>query len=88
MRGIALVDDLYAACGAAGVAPLLSIAPLRLGLGLTGARSLHSAFAVRLGAEPRARAAGPRALRIADGVAATGMIGFGGALGWSAVRHD
>ena len=66
--GIALVDGLYAACGAAGVAPLLSIGPLRLALGLTGAvvlivlgiRSLHSAFAVRLGAEGATAAARPR----------------------------
>jgi len=165
--GIAIVDGLYAACGAAGVAPLLSIAPLRLGLGLVGAvtlialgaRSLHSAFAVRLGAEGEAaaarprrafvtalggtasnpativswaaifagasaagaaktttagallvagvaigslawvttlacavalarRRAGPRTLRVADGLAGAGLIGFGGALGVSAVRHD
>jgi putative LysE/RhtB family amino acid efflux pump len=165
--GIALVDGLYAACGAAGVAPLLSIGPLRLALGVTGAvvlivlgaRSLHSAFAVRLGAEgetaaarPRRafltslgatasnpatiiswaaifagasvagaansassgallvagvgvgslcwvtvlacgvalarRAAGPRTLRIADGVAGVGLIGFGAAVGVATVRHD
>jgi putative LysE/RhtB family amino acid efflux pump len=165
--GIAIVDGLYAACGAAGVAPLLRIAPLRLGLGLAGAgallvlgaRSLHSAFAVRLGAEgetaaarPRhafaaalgatasnpativswaaifagasaagaasgteaavllvagvavgslmwvttlacgvaaaRRHAGPRTLRVVDGLAGVGLIGFGGALGVSAVRHD
>jgi putative LysE/RhtB family amino acid efflux pump len=165
--GIAIVDGLYAACGAAGVAPLLSIAPLRLGLGLAGAavlivlgaRSLHSAFVVRLGAEDDAiaarprrafvtslgatasnpatiiswaaifagasaagaahgtaggvllvggvgagslawvtilacgiaaarRVAGPRALRIADGFAGAGLIGFGAAVGVGAVRHD
>jgi putative LysE/RhtB family amino acid efflux pump len=165
--GIAVVDGLYAACGAAGVAPLLSIEPVRLGLGLAGAvvlivlgaRSLHSAFAVRLGAEAahevarpsRAfltslgatasnpativswaaifagasaagaastttagvllvagvgcgsllwvtllavgvavvrRAAGDRAIRAADAIAGAGLIGFGGALGYSTVRHD
>jgi putative LysE/RhtB family amino acid efflux pump len=165
--GIAIVDGLYAASGAAGVAPLLSIAPLRLGLGLLGAvvlvvlgaRSLHSAFAVRLGAEPAAavarprrafltalgatasnpativswaaifagastagathttsdsvllvggvgvgslawvtalavivalvrRAIGPRAMRAADAVAGLGLVGFGGALGWSAAHRD
>ena len=37
--GIAIVDGLYAACGAAGVAPLLGIAPLRLALGAASARS-------------------------------------------------
>ena len=35
--GIALVDGLYAAAGAAGVAPLLQVEPLRLVLGLAGA---------------------------------------------------
>jgi putative LysE/RhtB family amino acid efflux pump len=35
--GIALVDGLYAAAGAAGATPMLDIAPLRLALGLTGA---------------------------------------------------
>jgi putative LysE/RhtB family amino acid efflux pump len=66
--GIALVDALYAACGAAGAAPLLAIDPVRVALGLAGAavlvglglRTLHSAFRVRLGGEVRAEVATPR----------------------------
>jgi len=57
--GIAVVDGLYAAAGAAGVSPLLGIQPLRLVLGVLGAtvlivlglRTLYSAFRVRLGGE-------------------------------------
>lgn len=55
--GIALVDLAYAALGAAGVAPLLTIGALETILGLLGAavlaflgvRTLRSAFRVRLG---------------------------------------
>ena len=55
--GIALVDLAYAALGAAGAAPLLAIGPLETILGLLGAavlvflgaRTLRSAFRVRLG---------------------------------------
>jgi putative LysE/RhtB family amino acid efflux pump len=55
--GIALVDLAYAALGAAGVAPLLTIGPLEMILGLLGAavlvflgaRTLRNAFRVRLG---------------------------------------
>ena len=56
--GIALIDLAYAALGAAGVAPLLTVGPLETILGLLGAavlvflgaRTLRSAFRVRLGA--------------------------------------
>jgi|SRR5215207_2033342 len=66
--GIALVDGLYAAAGAAGAAPLLTIGPLRLILGLLGAvvlvalgvRTLYSAFRVRQGLELPSEVAGPR----------------------------
>lgn len=66
--GIALVDSLYAAAGAAGAAPFLAIEPLRLVLGILGAtvlvalgaRTLLSAFRVRLGAEIEAEVATPR----------------------------
>src|SRR5688572_60496 len=66
--GIAVVDALYAAAGAAGAAPLLTIGPLRLVLGLLGAavlvalgaRTLYSAFRVRQGLEVPAEVAGPR----------------------------
>jgi putative LysE/RhtB family amino acid efflux pump len=163
--GIAVVDALYAAAGAVGAAPLLTIGPLRLVLGLAGAlvlivlgaRTLISAFRVRHGlevpsevADPRRafltslagtasnpstiaswaaifaaasvagaadstvsaavlvagvalgslawvtvlasavavarRAAGERALRTADAIAGAGLLGFGGALAYGAVR--
>ncbi len=65
--GIALIDALYAAAGAAGAAPLLAVDPVRLVLGLAGAavllwlgaRTLHSAFRVRLGGEVAAEIATP-----------------------------
>lgn len=57
--GAALVDLLYACLGVAGVAALLQVTALRVGLGLLGAgvlvvlgvRTFRSAFRVRLGAE-------------------------------------
>ena len=57
--GIAVIDGIYAACGAAGAAPFLSAEPVRLTLGIAGGsflialglRTLHSSFRVRLGAE-------------------------------------
>jgi putative LysE/RhtB family amino acid efflux pump len=57
--GIAAIDAVYAALGAAGAAPFLTIGPLRLVLGLLGAtvlvvlglRTIWSAFRVRLGGE-------------------------------------
>jgi putative LysE/RhtB family amino acid efflux pump len=66
--GIALVDALYAALGAAGAASLLAIDPLRTSLSLLGAavllvlgaRTLRDAFRVRLGAETLEEVASPR----------------------------
>jgi putative LysE/RhtB family amino acid efflux pump len=66
--GIALVDALYAAAGAAGAASLLAIDPLRTTLSLVGAavllflgvRTLRDAFRVRLGAEADDEVATPR----------------------------
>ena len=66
--GVAVVDTLYAALGAAGVAPLLDIDPVRIVLGLAGAavllflgaRTLHAAFRVRLGGEADEEVASPR----------------------------
>lgn len=57
--GIALVDTLYAALGAAGAGALLALEPLRLGLGLVGAaallviggRTLWASARVRSGAD-------------------------------------
>jgi putative LysE/RhtB family amino acid efflux pump len=66
--GIAAIDTLYAAAGAAGAAPVLTIQSVRVVLGLAGAavlvvlgaRTLHSAFRVRLGAEADEEVATPR----------------------------
>src|SRR4029453_7739559 len=66
--GIAGVDALYAASGAAGAAPFLTVEPVRVALGVTGAavlivlgaRTLYSAFRVRQGGEVRAEVATPR----------------------------
>ena len=66
--GIALVDALYAAAGAAGAASLLAFDPLRTAFSLVGAavllflgvRTLRDAFRVRLGAETEDEVASPR----------------------------
>jgi putative LysE/RhtB family amino acid efflux pump len=66
---VAVIDTLYAAAGAAGAAGLLAFEPLRLAFGLLGggvlavlgARTLWSAFRVRLGGEARDEVATPRA---------------------------
>src|SRR3954464_7685370 len=63
--GIAVIDTLYAAAGAAGAAPVLTIDSVRvvfgaLVLAVLGARTLHSAFRVRLGAEANEEVATPR----------------------------
>jgi threonine/homoserine/homoserine lactone efflux protein len=67
--GAATVDLLYAALGAAGVAPLLDLPGFRLALGLLGgavlvllgARTLRTALRVRLGAETPQETVSPRA---------------------------
>lgn len=67
--GAALVDLAYASLGAAGVAPLLALPGFRLALGvvggavlvLIGARTLRTAFRVRLGAETPEETMSPRA---------------------------
>jgi putative LysE/RhtB family amino acid efflux pump len=163
--GIAIIDGVYAACGASGAAPLLSIGPVRLALGLAGAaflcvlglRTIYSALRIRVGGEGQAdvathwqafrtslagtasnpatiaswaaifaaastagaarstgaamllvagvalgslvwvtalatgvavvrRGLGERAVRVADGIAGIGLLGFGGALAYSTVR--
>lgn len=66
--GIAVVDGLYAAAGAGGATPLLTIHPLRLALGLVGAivliwlgaRTLYGALRVRVGGESAFEVATPR----------------------------
>ena len=158
--GIATIDALYAAAGAAGAAPLLLIDPVRFALGLVGAgvivwlglKTLRAAVHVRAGLDGDAaqspgrafrtslgatasnpstiaswaaifaaasatsdtsavplvagvgvgsltwvallalitatvrKAVGVRAIRIADGVAGVGLLGFGGALGWQTLH--
>jgi putative LysE/RhtB family amino acid efflux pump len=67
--GVAIVDTLYAAAGAAGAAGLLAIEPLRLAFGVLGAvvlavigaRTLWSAFRIRMGGESSEELATPRA---------------------------
>ena len=66
--GIAVIDTLYAAAGAAGAAPVLAIDSVRTIFGLVGAavlialgaRTLWSAWRVRLGAETDDEVATPR----------------------------
>ncbi len=67
--GVAVIDTLYAAAGAAGAAGLLAIEPRRLGFGVLGgvvlavigARTLWSAFRVRNGGEAPDEVATPKA---------------------------
>lgn len=66
--GIACIDGLYAAAGAGGATPLLSIQPVRLALGLIGAavlialgtRTLYTAVRVRVGTETSFDVATPK----------------------------
>jgi putative LysE/RhtB family amino acid efflux pump len=66
--GIAIVDGLYAAAGAGGATPLLSIQRVRLALGLAGAavivwigaRTLYNAVRLRVGAETAFETSTPR----------------------------
>ena len=66
--GIACIDGLYAAAGAGGATPLLTIQPVRLTLGLIGAavlvslgvRTLYSAVRVRVGSETPFETSTPR----------------------------
>jgi putative LysE/RhtB family amino acid efflux pump len=65
--GIATIDGLYAAAGAGGATPLLSIQPVRLALGLLGAavlivlgtRTVYTAVRVRIGSETPSDVATP-----------------------------
>src|SRR5438034_6416970 len=76
--GAAVIDTVYAALGVAGATALLRIDALRLALGLAGAavlaflgaRTLWSAFRVRLGGEAEEEVASPRRA-YATSVAAT-----------------
>lgn len=81
--GVAVIDALYAALGAAGAAPLLMISPLRLALGLVGTavlvwlavRTLLSAVHVRAGLEGPADVGSPRrAFRTSLGATASNPL--------------
>ena len=75
---VAIVDTLYATLGVAGAAPFLQFPPLRLAFGLVGAgvlialgaRTIWTAFRVRLGGEIPGEVTTPRRA-FATGLAAT-----------------
>jgi putative LysE/RhtB family amino acid efflux pump len=81
--GVAVIDALYAALGAAGAAPLLTIGPLRVVLGAVGTavlvwlgiRTLMSAVHVRAGLESVADVGTPsRAFRTSLGATASNPL--------------
>jgi putative LysE/RhtB family amino acid efflux pump len=81
--GVAVVDALYAALGAAGAASLLTVGPLRLVLGVIGAvvlawlglRTLMAAVRVRAGLEGPADVGSPgRAFRTSLGATASNPL--------------
>jgi len=87
----ATVDALYAALGIAGVAPFLAVSGLQLALGLLGgvvlvvigARTLWSAWRVRLGGEDESEVASPRrAFLTAFGATASNPLTI---LSWAAI---
>lgn len=89
--GVAVVDALYAAAGAAGAGAALEVEPLRLTLGVLGvlvlvaigARTLWSAFRLRLGGETDEEIATPgRALRTALAATASNPLTI---VSWAAV---
>lgn len=89
--GAAVVDTLYACLGVAGAAPLLRIGALRAVLGvagavvlvLLGARSLRSAWRVRMGGEADSEVDGPlRALCTSLAATASNPVTI---LSWAAV---
>ena len=89
--GIAVVDTLYAAAGAAGAGAILSFEPVRLAAGVAGAvvliylgaRTLWSAFRIRLGGETGEELATPRrAFVVALGATASNPLTIAS---WAAV---
>ena len=77
--GIAVIDALYAAAGAAGAAPLLIVDPVRIALGVVGAgvilwlgiRTLWAAWHVRAGLDGDAAASPSAAFRTSLGATAS-----------------
>jgi putative LysE/RhtB family amino acid efflux pump len=89
--GIAVIDTLYAAAGAAGAGVVLSFEPIRLVAGIIGAlvlvylgvRTLWSAFRIRLGGETGEELATPRrAFVVALGATASNPLTIAS---WAAV---
>jgi putative LysE/RhtB family amino acid efflux pump len=89
--GVAVIDALYAAAGAAGAGAALELDALRLGLGALGAlvlaaigaRTLWSAFRVRMGGESDEEVTTPgRALRTALAATASNPLTI---VSWTAV---
>jgi putative LysE/RhtB family amino acid efflux pump len=89
--GIAVIDTLYAAAGAAGAGAILSFEPVRLVAGIAGAvvliylgaRTLWSAFRIRLGGETGDELATPRrAFVVALGATASNPLTIAS---WAAV---
>jgi putative LysE/RhtB family amino acid efflux pump len=89
--GIAVIDTAYAAAGAAGAAGVLALEPLRLAAGIVGAvvliylgaKTLWSAFRIRLGGETGEELATPRrAFVVALGATASNPLTIAS---WAAV---
>ena len=89
--GVAAIDAAYAAAGAAGAGAVLELEPLRVALGLAGAvvilaigaRTLWSAFRLRMGGETAEEVAEPgRALRTALVATASNPLTI---LSWAAI---
>jgi putative LysE/RhtB family amino acid efflux pump len=89
--GIAVIDTLYAAAGAAGVGVVLSFEPIRVTAGIVGAlvlvylgaKTLWSAFRIRLGGETGEELATPkRAFVVALGATASNPLTIAS---WAAV---
>ena len=89
--GIAVIDTLYAAAGAAGAGVVLSFEPIRVAAGITGAvvlvylgaKTLWSAFRIRLGGKTGDELATPkRAFVVALGATASNPLTIAS---WAAV---
>lgn len=89
--GVAVIDTAYAAAGAAGAAGVMRIEPLRLAAGIAGAvvlvylgaKTLWSAFRIRLGGETGEELATPRrAFVVALGATASNPLTIAS---WAAV---
>jgi len=89
--GIAVIDTLYAAAGAAGAGVVLSFEPIRVVAGIVGAlvlvylgaKTLYSAFRIRLGGETGEELATPkRAFVVALGATASNPLTIAS---WAAV---